>query len=219
MLDRLVEQGEDVVAQLVKDQDYEDLMDIAWEKLHAGRWDRIDRVWREVYACAALGKAKQATKSRDAFRIADLGLMMGAGEYREALKEFVEEMERKIEEDEDGRIFKKPRNFVLDDKIDQVLIDEDRSVKRISCSELSLIGFIDVLRQKQPLIIEGLFEDWPAAGSGDQSWRNIDNLIRMAGHRYVPVEVGQHYASENWAQKMMFFVSAFTIVFTFLSKF
>ncbi|CAH1994873.1 unnamed protein product [Acanthoscelides obtectus] len=40
---------------------------------------------------------------------------------------------------------------------------------------------------------------WPAM----KKWQNVDYLLNIAGERTVPVEIGAHYADEEWSQKLM----------------
>lgn len=40
---------------------------------------------------------------------------------------------------------------------------------------------------------------WPAM----KKWIDVDYLLTVAGERTIPVEVGSHYADENWSQKLM----------------
>lgn len=42
-------------------------------------------------------------------------------------------------------------------------------------------------------------EHWPAT----KKWLDVNYLLRIAGDRTVPIEVGSHYADENWSQKLM----------------
>lgn len=40
---------------------------------------------------------------------------------------------------------------------------------------------------------------WPAL----TKWLDVGYLLQVAGERTVPIEVGNHYADENWSQKLM----------------
>lgn len=40
---------------------------------------------------------------------------------------------------------------------------------------------------------------WPAVNK----WLNPHYFLKLAGTRTVPVEIGSHYADENWSQKLM----------------
>lgn len=49
-----------------------------------------------------------------------------------------------------------------------------------------------------PAQIMGVVEHWPAFNR----WRDPGYLLRVAGCRTVPVEVGSHYLAEEWRQDM-----------------
>lgn len=40
---------------------------------------------------------------------------------------------------------------------------------------------------------------WPAMSK----WQDVNYLLRVAGDRTVPVEIGSHYTDESWSQKLM----------------
>lgn len=40
---------------------------------------------------------------------------------------------------------------------------------------------------------------WPAT----KKWADVNYLLTVAGERTIPVEIGSHYADENWSQKLM----------------
>lgn len=40
---------------------------------------------------------------------------------------------------------------------------------------------------------------WPAS----TKWCDVNYLLEVAGERTIPVEIGSHYADENWSQKLM----------------
>lgn len=36
-----------------------------------------------------------------------------------------------------------------------------------------------------------------------KKWTDVNYLLTVAGERTVPIELGSHYADENWSQKLM----------------
>jgi hypothetical protein len=202
---RLLEMQEIPTLDVIKYNNAQDLLDFAWEKLHAGRWDQVEDVWRDLYALAAIPVADIQPQLRDKIKILDTALIMcREGEYKDLLMEKIGEIEEQIIGNE-----KKRKRLELDQRVDSVDLKNDK-VQRIHALKLSILGFAERMKMNQPFIIQGLLEDWPAF-VGDRSWRDVDNVVKMAGHRYVPVEIGQHYASEQWGQKMMFLVYQFLL--------
>lgn len=50
-----------------------------------------------------------------------------------------------------------------------------------------------------PVKLLGCMIDWPA----NKKWKDWNYFIHTCGERTVPVEIGSHYAHENWSQKLM----------------
>jgi len=51
----------------------------------------------------------------------------------------------------------------------------------------------------QPVIVTGALDSWPAL----ELWKHPSHLIRKAGNRTIPVEVGSHYVDEEWGTRLM----------------
>jgi len=51
----------------------------------------------------------------------------------------------------------------------------------------------------RPAVLRGCMSHWPAM----HRWRDLGYLARVAGHRTVPVELGDTYLSEGWTQRLM----------------
>ena len=73
------------------------------------------------------------------------------------------------------------------------------------CDFNATFGFYHVPRQ--PVIIRGAMSHWPACGGTEEgaarSWRNLSYLMRAAGPRLVPFEIGASYMTEGWSQSLM----------------
>lgn len=55
---------------------------------------------------------------------------------------------------------------------------------------------------KQPFVIKGFANDWPALS--DRSWSSLTYLRTVAGRgRMVPIEVGADYRTDDWSQRLM----------------
>lgn len=57
----------------------------------------------------------------------------------------------------------------------------------------------DYMSRDTPVVISGAMEDWPAL----ERWADPQYLVRVAGPRTVPIEVGEHYLAEQWGQQLM----------------
>ena len=61
---------------------------------------------------------------------------------------------------------------------------------------LSLEEFIHVKTEcEKPVLIRGMLDDWPALSGGERHW-TVDYLVRAAGPRTVPVELGGRYTGQ-----------------------
>ena len=72
----------------------------------------------------------------------------------------------------------------------------------------------DILTLKQPSILEfqqkcfdihkpalllDTLNHWPALNK----WRDLNYLLKLAGNRTVPIEIGSNYATDEWSQQLM----------------
>jgi hypothetical protein len=73
------------------------------------------------------------------------------------------------------------------------------NVKRLNRPSMSVFKR-QVFDTRCPHIIEDVVNHWPAY----KRW-NIDYLLKVAGPRTVPVEIGRNYMSKEWTQQLMTF--------------
>ncbi|XP_055535418.1 lysine-specific demethylase 8 isoform X2 [Wyeomyia smithii] len=59
----------------------------------------------------------------------------------------------------------------------------------------------DHYTKAEPALLRNVIDDWPAL----ERWSDPNYLIKMAGERTVPVEIGSSYSSENWSQQLVNF--------------
>lgn len=78
-------------------------------------------------------------------------------------------------------------------------MDGNKFVERIKCPSLESF-FANYLSLSKPVIIENAIEHWPAMKT--RRW-SVDYLRKVAGHRTVPIEIGDRYTSDNWTQKLL----------------
>lgn len=65
----------------------------------------------------------------------------------------------------------------------------------LQAKEVSGLSVMHVLGGASP----GGMEEWPAM----ERWQDLGYLVRVAGARTVPIEVGSHYLAEGWGQQLM----------------
>ncbi|KAJ9667663.1 hypothetical protein H2201_002198 [Coniosporium apollinis] len=74
--------------------------------------------------------------------------------------------------------------------------------------DLSLEAFEAHLNNvREPIIITGALDHWPALSDPERAWSNPRYLMRktVGGRRLVPVELGRSYTAENWGQRIITF--------------
>ena len=53
--------------------------------------------------------------------------------------------------------------------------------------------------KRQPAILSDCMTHWPAL----KKWSNPQYLIKVAGERLVPIEIGMHYTDDDWSQDLV----------------
>ncbi|KAG4979630.1 hypothetical protein JHK85_033588 [Glycine max] len=155
--------------------------EMAWEQLHSGPWHSVLPVWRDAYSMACLHVARHHYGNGeflDALRVLDLGIIMGGTLLRKDLDSAIE-------------------------KVLQLLPVKSLSTKLVvKKSALSLEKFLkDHYLSGCPVIISDCMSHWPAK----MKWNDEDYLLRVAGDRTVPVEVGKNYLCTEWKQELITF--------------
>lgn len=52
---------------------------------------------------------------------------------------------------------------------------------------------------KKPALLLNTFNHWPAL----RRWKDLNYILRIAGHRLMPIEIGTDYTSAKWTQQLM----------------
>lgn len=176
----------------------DDLVDLAWERLHSGVWSRVDSVWRDLYAWSTLAlvtsrlAAAALEDPAPLVELVDLALVLGAEAFRSRLEDLMEALEREME-------LWRRKKVELCRRVDEA----PRMAAEVDefSSELypTLEEFLDSMKAEKPLVIRGLVKDWPALRWNE----DMEMLVESIAHRVVPVEIGSKYTDRNWAQRMM----------------
>ncbi|XP_017796883.1 PREDICTED: lysine-specific demethylase 8-like [Habropoda laboriosa] len=58
-----------------------------------------------------------------------------------------------------------------------------------------------IFMPKVPAILKGCIDHWKALNH----WKNLNYLIKVAGNRTVPIEIGSRYTDEDWTQQLLTF--------------
>ncbi|XP_050531961.1 bifunctional peptidase and arginyl-hydroxylase JMJD5 [Daktulosphaira vitifoliae] len=159
---------------------------------------------RKLYSHASLFKTKlllNCSQNEDsikkAIKAVDMGLLMG-NSFRDELTEAATFL---------CKILQPNTNFIKDQieipkhLNDECILGHFDKIMSISTSEQpSLETFYrDYLKLKIPVKITGAMSHWPAM----KKWKDLNYIIKTAGCRTVPVEIGSSYADEDWSQTLI----------------
>lgn len=181
----------------------EAVLEKVWESFHTGSWADAPDDMRKLYSHASLLKTKLLLKTANDERILkktikaiDMGLLMGNA-FRNELTIAASLLCKALQQ-----------TFV---EVPVKLCDNSKSNNN-SCAfhrigdhvpilhQPSLETFLrDYLKSKKPIKITGNMEHWPAINK----WKDLNYLIKLAGARLVPVEIGSSYADADWSQKLI----------------
>lgn len=63
---------------------------------------------------------------------------------------------------------------------------------------------VEVFRKRcfdalQPALLLDTIQHWPAM----RKWRDLNYILKIAGNRRVPIEIGSNYATDEWSQQLV----------------
>jgi len=209
----------------------ETLMNLVWERLNTGHWAKVTASplgrnthwvwpgWRKLYALLAVARVQAIAQLvlamghggqvllRDIVKLCDLGLLMGVPVLDGLLEHLAQRVTEHLAE-ESMLSEEPPSKFprltsplrtlppAFDLHLPQTLVP----VASIACPSLPEFLTSCFLPQV-PHLLTGCISHWPAM-AGSCKW-NTDRLVRLAGPRTVPVELGDKYTDHSWTQKLM----------------
>lgn len=179
-------------------------LDAAHERLHTGDWRDVAPAWRDAYALAALQllRAPGNSSCAERLRVADLGLLLGGDRFRPQLDAAADTLAEEVRG-------KRGRGADADAPHPPRLGSEPSApvplppgagaggVPCLACPSLDCFARLCVV-PGAPAVVTGVLEGWPAL----RLWPDPAHLLRLAGDRTVPVEVGEHYMAAGWAQRL-----------------
>jgi len=190
------------------------VLDYLHDKLNTGHWSDIPIETRQNFAKASFVKALllirlsesvSAETLLECLKCLDMGLLLGAplGGSPEPLSEAAKFIRMQINSralhNEDIPIATQNKRKFKDDIVKsnfQNLLG--KSVDEVELPSIETFNKCYFTPQI-PVKLKGCMAHWPAI----KKWLDIDYLLDVAGDRTVPVEIGSHYADEDWSQKLM----------------
>ena len=170
-------------------------LEALWERLHLDKWSSVVSETRTHYALAGSLKAalllrkrpKSVAHVRAALDILDRVLLMGPGGNAP-----VAQVAAKLHAHLPPA--KLRGNLAVVCRSEELVEDVERVTRP------SLRWFLkEALAAGRPVVVVGCMGDWEAC----VKWKDLEYLLRVAGHRLVPVELGHDYMDDSWSQKLM----------------
>uniref|UniRef100_A0ABK8FVL2 JmjC domain-containing protein n=2 Tax=Anopheles gambiae TaxID=7165 RepID=A0ABK8FVL2_ANOGA len=191
------------------------LYDTVYNRLHTGQWNAVATSEREmftiltyvriVYTLYASNSYEDAIK--DNIYLADLGLMLGCPiglECKNVPTDLLTETASILTGELANLDKQEPpvKRIKLDDITGEISLTENKSndVPIMKCPSLEYFG-TRCYDTKQPAVLNGIIDGWPAM----ERWHDPNYLLKVAGERTVPIEIGSQYSSDDWSQKLMKF--------------
>lgn len=174
----------------------------AWEELHGRRWDRVDMIWRQLYAQASCLAACILRANRAvALNWLDKALIMGAPTHRGLVLAAATELQKAHSADDDRQ---RRSSWSLPQTPPPVPPEIPQYAGRTSIDVVpppSLVAFVEIVKRATPVIIDGALSHWPALST--RAWSDLSYIRRLMGQRTVPIEVGASYTHRDWTQRMV----------------
>ncbi|ENN81413.1 hypothetical protein YQE_02184, partial [Dendroctonus ponderosae] len=195
------------------------ILDYLHEELNTGHWSTIPIEIRQNFTIGTFLKAllllqlptneNRSDLLKKCLKSVDMGLLLGAPleetpellmEAAKCLRVQLNQLEAEHEGDSAELIGKPAKRGSDCDK----LVEHFAKLNAIKVEELEVPSVETFNRNffvpQRPVKIKGsCMSHWPATSK----WMDVNYLLKVAGNRTVPVEIGSHYTDENWSQKLM----------------
>ncbi|XP_043268478.1 bifunctional peptidase and arginyl-hydroxylase JMJD5 isoform X2 [Venturia canescens] len=190
-------------------------LDQTWETLNTGYWKDVSINYRYSYTlasvikcifleieCSADGESRNEVKKKKLIEIIeqiDKAILLGAPlpSAPHLMTTIASRLNNFI-----AHSTKSEANEILinDNEITMELLDRFEWIKRFEKPSMETF-YRDIFKPKSPALLENCLGHWKAL----KSWKNLDYLIKIAGNRTVPIEIGSRYTEEDWSQSLVSF--------------
>lgn len=185
--------------------------ELQWQVINRAQWRDVNDDERGVYSAAAALEAccdASAGWPTSALRVLDSGLLLATAEQQDRLCRLIALL--KLPEGEmDTRLAPAFVNSwlgvssVRDSRLEYPpcplrSTNAASQLPKLACPSL-LAFYSSHFLPRIPVVLEGVSDSWPA----HSRWADPHYLLRVAGCRTVPVEVGRDYMAKDWTQVLM----------------
>ncbi|XP_044270825.1 bifunctional peptidase and arginyl-hydroxylase JMJD5 [Tribolium madens] len=184
----------------------ESVLDQLHDELNTGHWSETPLTIRRAFSAASFVKTIILLKNseitddllRQCLKTVDLGLLLGAPLQIncDLLTKCATFLSKKlVNEKKSIKIEKRKHEEFYFKDLDQI---KGVNIETVVCPSLETFNKM-YFAPRKPVKLQDCVSHWPALSK----WGDITYLISTAGDRTVPIEIGSHYADENWGQKLM----------------
>ncbi|XP_034951121.1 bifunctional peptidase and arginyl-hydroxylase JMJD5 [Chelonus insularis] len=180
-----------------------------WEDLNTGHWKNVPIQHRYSYTICSIVKSivleiysdydgiEKNEKIKEVAQQVDKGLLLGAP--LENFPNLLTDIASRINEYLSHDVSKATETLFEDtgDRLPKELLQNCIWVKRYKTP--SLETFHREVFALTPAILEGCMDHWRAL----TLWKDPNYLIKVAGTRTVPIEIGSSYTEEDWSQQLL----------------
>ncbi|KRF84388.1 bifunctional peptidase and arginyl-hydroxylase JMJD5 isoform X1 [Drosophila virilis] len=178
------------------------LVDKNWERIHSGHFSSVPLTIRKIYALGCYFKQiffllleNPSLEQRELCgTVLDEAQLLGC---TEELYEKCTELKHALMQYLDERATSN-NSLPL-----PILAAVERRASRCDIPQLeapSILEFRTSCYQAlQPTLLLNTINHWPALSK----WRDLNYLLKVAGNRTVPIEIGSNYASDEWSQQLV----------------
>jgi len=180
------------------------------QELHALHWKDVSSHLRDLFSIAALiviilHLQDSSSNITDLMRIADTGILLGTDIFilqklQDILKDLSSIQCNPIYSQSSNIKKRKRQETRCDSNIIRASPPMNRSQTIITqIHRPSVYLFFDgFLLKSVPCVLSGCIDDWPALEKGgERAWSNLEYILKVSGHRTVPIETGRTYLSDN----------------------
>lgn len=184
------------------------ILDYTYEKINIGNWKDVNPYLRKTMTIASYFKllmylrlneqsSQKEVLLKEAFKIIDYGLLFGCPLNTEP--QLLQKCATLLNE-----IYHKDciidchikSNTDIDISISNKYIGLE--IETVNCPSMETFYSNYILKEK-PVVLNNCINHWPAL----TKWQDQDYLLKLAGLRIVPIEIGIKYTDSEWTQKLM----------------
>ncbi|XP_061392789.1 bifunctional peptidase and arginyl-hydroxylase JMJD5 [Musca vetustissima] len=177
------------------------LVDKCWEEIHTGHFSEVSLDVRKTYALGCFCKiifllleSTERLQIEKCNEILDDAILLGCTQNLFVNnKEFVDNLtdffDNELDPTDDLQL------PIIETTVRRSV---DCDILQLDCPSLEEFNRKCFTTQKPALLLNTIML-WPAL----TKWRNLNYILKLAGNRTVPIEIGSNYATDEWSQQLM----------------